>query len=86
MERCWKLQTNPWTFYAAGEEGTRFNGKTVNFTSCFNRIVFSGVQGMAPELWNCTGLTSTKTGCFGGAGNSATSLSNYTTSQSNGWV
>jgi len=74
---CTKLQVNPWTFYLSGEESTRFNGKTVNFTSCFQRTTFTGVQGTAPDLWNCTGLTSTKTNCFDGNGNSVTSLSNY---------
>jgi hypothetical protein len=51
----------------------------VNFTNCFNRTTFTGVQGTAPDLWNYnfgTG-TSTKTTCYGGAGNSLTSISNY---------
>jgi hypothetical protein len=74
---CPKLQVNPWTFYLSDEESTRFNGKTVNFSSCFQRTTFTGVQGTAPDLWNCTGLTSTKTNCFDGNGNSVTSLSNY---------
>jgi len=64
-------------FYDSGESGTRFNGKSVNFQSCFERSTFTGTQGTAPDLWNCTG-TPTKTTCFGGAGNNLTSISNYT--------
>lgn len=56
---------------------SRFNGKTVDFSNCFNRDSFSGTRGTAPEIWRFTGLTATKTSCFGGAGNSPTSLSNY---------
>lgn len=55
----------------------RFNGKTVLFTNTFKQTTFTGVQGTAPRLWNFAGLTATKTGCFGGSGNNATSLSNY---------
>ena len=76
---CAKAQYNINIFYAVGEEGTRFSNKTVNFDSCFYRTSFSGIQGTAPDLWNCdfgTG-TPTKTICYGGAGNSLTSLANY---------
>lgn len=55
----------------------RFNGMTVNFTEFMDRSTFTGVQGVAPALWDFTGLTATKTTCFGGAGNNAASLSNY---------
>jgi hypothetical protein len=76
---CIKLQLNANIFYGDGEQGTRFLNKTVNFIYCFNRTSFSGTQGIAPDLWNCDfGLgTPTRTGCYGGAGNSLTSLSNY---------
>lgn len=56
----------------------RFKNQKVNFTDCFKRTKFTGIQGTAPELWRFDMLTtSTKTGCFGGAGNNATSLTNY---------
>lgn len=76
---CPKLQQTANIFYAAGEETTRFLDRSIDFTECFHRNSFTGVQGIAPDLWNCdfgTG-TPTKTACFGGAGNSPTSLSNY---------
>ncbi|MFA5767332.1 MAG: hypothetical protein WC919_05395 [Candidatus Paceibacterota bacterium] len=76
---CTKAQLHSTIFCAVGEEDTRFLNKTVNFTNCFARTSFSGVQGIAPDLWNYdfgTGA-STKTTCFSGAGNSLTSLSNY---------
>ncbi|MFY9309197.1 MAG: hypothetical protein WAQ28_09155 [Bacteroidia bacterium] len=76
---CTKLQLNRNIFFADGEEGTRFLNKSVDFTSCFSRTSFTGVQGEAPYLWNCNfgSGTVTKTSCFAGAGNSTTSLSNY---------
>ena len=50
----------------------------MNFNSCFYRDSFSGTQGTAPALWSATmNASSTKSGCFGGAGNSSTSLTNY---------
>jgi len=79
LQACTKLQLNDTIFYAAGEQATRFLNKTVTFGNCFYRTSFSGTQGVAPDLWNCnfgTG-TATKALCFGGAGNSLTSLSNY---------
>lgn len=72
---CIKLSLRADIFGADYEK--RFNGKIVNFQACFNRKSFIGTQGTAPELWQFAGLTSTKTSCFGGAGNSATSLTNY---------
>ena len=79
LTACTKLQLNKNIFYADGEQGTRFLNKTVSFSICFSRASFTGTQGVAPDLWNCnfgTG-TPTKTNCYGGAGNSLTSLSNY---------
>jgi hypothetical protein len=76
---CPKLQLNSSIFYAVGEEGTRFLNKSVNFSFCFFRTSFTGTQGTAPDLWNCnfgTG-TPTRTACYGGLGNSITSLTNY---------
>jgi hypothetical protein len=51
----------------------------MNFTECFYRPTWTGsTQGTAPALWSATmNASSIKTACFGGAGNSATSLSNY---------
>lgn len=76
---CNKLQLNRTIFYADGEQSTRFLNVSIGFTLCFNRTSFTGIQGEAPDLWNCnfgTG-TPTKTDCFNGAGNSLTSISNY---------
>lgn len=77
---CVKHQQNIDLFYAAGEEATRFLNQDVDFTECFIRSSFTGTQGTAPDLWNCdfgTG-TPTTTGCWSGAGNSTSSLTNYT--------
>ena len=76
---CNKLQQNPTTFYAAGEQSTRFLNQSPDFESCFERNSFTGTQGTASDLWNCsfgTG-TPTTTDCWAGAGNSAASLTNY---------
>jgi len=76
---CPKLQLNSDIFYAVGEQGTRFLNKSMNFYGCFDRSSFTGIIGIAPDLWNCnfgTG-TPTKTLCFGGAGNNILSLLNY---------
>jgi hypothetical protein len=74
------LIINPTTFYADGEQSTRFLNKSVSFQNCFFRSSFIGTStGTSPDLWNCnfgTG-TPTRTNCFGGAGNSSTSISNY---------
>jgi len=76
---CPKLQQNEWLFYASGEETTRFLNQSPVFRSCFSRTTFTGTQGKAPELWNCSFGTGTPdtTYCWYGAGNSTTSLSNY---------
>lgn len=56
----------------------RFSGKTVNFTEMSTQAAhYGGTQGRAPELWNFTGGTFTKSLCFSGSGNNAASLSNY---------
>ena len=76
---CNKLQLNRNIFFADGEEASRFLNKTVSFQQCFYRTSFTGTMGEAPPLWSCSFGTgsSTKTSCFGGAGNSVSSLSNY---------
>jgi hypothetical protein len=84
---CDKLCLNASIFYAPGEENTRFLNKSVKFTECFTRTSFTGVQGEAPAIWNCnfgTG-TVTATSCYSGAGNSTTSLSNYSSIPSE-WI
>jgi len=76
---CNKLKMNRNIFFADGDKDTAFLNKSIDFSSFLSRSSFTGTQGEAPVLWDCdfgTG-TPTKTGCFGGAGNSLTSLSNY---------
>ena len=71
---CSKLQLRTDIFDFAN-----FLNKNMKFGNCFYRSSFTGVQGTAPALWEAdygTG-TPTTTGCFGGGGNSATSLTNY---------
>jgi uncharacterized delta-60 repeat protein len=81
FQNCDKLQLNRNIFYADGEQSTRFSDvqSSINFDNCFDRVSFTGIQGEAPDLWNCDfGInTVIKTDCFNGAGNSVTSLSNY---------
>jgi hypothetical protein len=77
---CPKLQLSTDIFYAPGSgEATRFLNQSVNFSDCFYRTTFTGAQGTAPDLWACSFGTGTPvtTACFGGAGNSLTSLTNY---------
>lgn len=78
---CVRLQLIENLFFDAGDEGSRFLNLSVDFTNSFNRSLFFGIQGSAPDLWSCNfgSGTPTKTGCFGGAGNSLTSLANYGT-------
>ena len=59
---------------------TRFLNKKMYFINCFKRNSYSGVQGTAPELWNCdygTEAPAISTDCFSGNGNNSSSLSNY---------
>jgi len=76
---CIKLQLNANIFYAEGEETTRFLNRVSDFALCFSRTSFTGTQGTAPTLWDCDfgTVTPVTTDCFDGAGNSATSLTNY---------
>lgn len=74
FRHCPKLQLRSDIFGATPNFGTRI----MNFSNCFNRTSFTGTQGTAPALWSATmNASSTKSGCFGGAGNSDTSLTNY---------
>lgn len=76
---CPKLQINPYTFYLPSEKATRFLNSGPNFQNTFNRSTFSGIPGVAPDLWNCNFGTGTpiKTNCFAGLGNNTTSITNY---------
>ena len=76
---CPKMQQHATIFYQAGGASTRFLNQLVNFTNCFLRTSFTGTQGTAPDLWNVDFGTGspTRTYCWGGAGNSGTSLTNY---------
>jgi hypothetical protein len=77
--RCQSLQISTDIFWGAGERDTRFLNQSVDFRGCFYEDSFLGVQGAAPDLWNCdfgTGTPAT-TDCFGGAGNSIARMTNY---------
>jgi hypothetical protein len=76
---CVKLQLNRNIFYPDGGQVSRFTDQPSDFTNCFSRSSFTGVQGEAPDLWNCDfgSATPVTTMCYGSPGNSSTSLSNY---------
>jgi len=71
FQNCTKLQLNRNIFFADGDEGTRFLNRVSNFRDCFNRTSFTGIQGEAPELWDCDFGTETP------VTTNLTSLSNY---------
>ena len=51
---CLKLQQRADIFYQTGAQATRFaSGPVQNFQQCFDRSSFTGVQGTAPDLWEC---------------------------------
>ena len=74
---CPKLQQNANIFYADGEQATRFLNQSVGFTNCFHVASYTGDQGVAPDLWNCTFGTGTpiKTDCW--QGHSVSTVSNF---------
>ena len=74
---CFKLALRSDIF--GTDYATRFLNKSINFNSCFTRGDFTGIQGVAPEVWSFDfGSSEPNVGaCFGGIGNSLTSLSNY---------
>jgi hypothetical protein len=76
---CYALQVDPEIFYLDGEQSTRFLNRSINFQGCFYRNTFTGVQGEAPDLWNCTYGTGTPISylCFAGSANGITTLSNW---------
>lgn len=78
---CSKLSLNPWIFYGPDgsdiDKNNRFLNKTVDFNQSMRVSSFTGIQGTAPDLWNCnfgTG-TPTTTSCF--VGHSSGSLTNW---------
>lgn len=78
FDGCNKLKLNAYIFYNdEPEKLTRFLNQSPDFTKCFNISVFTGVQGTAPELWDCTYGTGTPitTDCFDG--HSIASVSNF---------
>lgn len=50
---CLKLQQNANIFYQAGAQATRFLNINSDFEGCFSRASFTGIQGTAPDLWEC---------------------------------
>jgi len=68
FQSCNKLQLRADLFFDTGEASTRFLDKSVNFTDAMSIGTFTGTQGTAPALWDCsfgTG-TPTTTACFNG--------------------
>ena len=77
FQDCNKLQLPADLFSAAGDKGTRFLNKTVNFANAMRIGTFTGTQGTAPDLWNYDfgSGTPTKTTCF--TGQTVGSVTNY---------
>lgn len=87
FNNCTKLRLRSDIFYNPGEQSSRFLNRSLSFSQCFLRNSFNGIQGNAPDLWNCdfgTGLV-TRSGAFFGSGNNATSIANYANIPSN-WI
>ena len=78
FQYCSKLQLNSWIFYSSSEEDTRFFASP-SFENCFYRNSFTGSSGSAPALWDCSFGSGppVSASCFGGSGNSTSSLDNY---------
>ena len=77
FQNCDKLQLRSDIFFPAGGETTRFLNQSVDFTNAMCIGTFTGTQGTAPALWDCsygTG-TPTTTTCF--TGQTAGSVTNY---------
>lgn len=77
FDACPKLTQRLDIFFNAGEEPTRFDGQTCDFSYAFRRTNFTGLIGDAPALWNCTFGAVTHTDTWEGVGNSVVSLNNY---------
>ena len=77
FRNCNKLQLRSDIFFPAGGESTRFLNQSIDFTSAMSIGTFTGIQGTAPALWDCsygTG-TPTTTTCF--TGQTSASVTNY---------
>jgi hypothetical protein len=70
---CTKLQLVSNIFPDPDTNASFFDGRTMNFTTCFCNVGTSATQGTAPELWKFNGSSSwTVEDCFTGA-----NVSNY---------
>jgi len=70
---CTKLQLASNIFPDPDTNASFFDGRTMNFTTCFCNVGTSATQGTAPELWKFNGSSSwTVEDCFTGA-----NVSNY---------
>lgn len=86
FNNCTKLKPTIDMFYSSDQKATRFLGKAMVFTNCFTRSSYTGTIGEAPDLWTCTySPNPSRVGCWSGAGNSVTSLSNYSAIVTAGW-
>ena len=79
FRNCIKMRQSLTIFCDIGDEDTRFHDQDIDFTSCFDRDSFTGTKGASPALWDYDfgSGTPTTTDCWEGAGNSLTSLENY---------
>ena len=60
------------------EKNTRFLGQTVSFDGMFYRTSYNGNgAGEVDDIWNYSGSSKSSNLCFGGAGNSVSSIENY---------
>jgi hypothetical protein len=77
FKNCNKLQLRADLFFDTGEESTRFLNQSVNFAEAMRIGTFTGTQGTAPALWDCTFGTGTptKTNCF--TGHTTSSVTNH---------
>ena len=77
FQGCNKLQLRSDIFFQPEEAATRFLNKSVDFTNAMRIGTFTGTQGTAPALWDCsygTG-TPTTTTCF--TGQTPATVTNY---------
>jgi hypothetical protein len=77
FQNCNKLQLRADLFFDTGEASTRFLDQSVNFADAMRIGTFTGTQGTAPALWDCTFGTGTPTTttCF--TGHTTSSVTNH---------